>query len=295
MSEMNETKEMNETQEKIRESVSRAYATAVSTEGASCCCGPVEQKGVAAKLAKYTPDELASLPADAVANSFGCGNPLAHVEIGEGEVVLDLGSGAGIDILLAAQRVGPTGRVIGIDMTDEMIERARANIAAAGLNHVEVRRGIIEELPVESSSVDWVISNCVINLSPQKERVFAEIARVLKPGGRMLVSDIVVESLPEAARNSPALYSSCVAGAISEAAYTAGLREAGLGDVEVRERIVYDKSQLETFVQSELPDQCCSLQRDLGGASVGELVGSMVGQVWSAKFFARKPAACCCC
>ncbi len=284
---------MSETHEHVRETVSKAYATAVKSEGAACCCSPTQQKGVAAKLAKYTPDELASLPADAVANSFGCGNPLAHVELGEGEVVVDLGSGAGIDILLAAKRVGPGGRVIGIDMTDEMIERARANIADSGVTHVEVRKGIIEELPVDSSSADWVISNCVINLSPQKDRVFAEIARVLRPGGRMLVSDIVVESLPEAARKSKVLYSSCVGGAISEEAYAAGLREAGLADVEVRERIVYDASQLEAFVQSELPDQRCSLEDDLGGVSVGDLVESIVGKVWSAKFFARKPAACC--
>lgn len=282
---------MSETQEKIRESVSKAYATAVQTEGVSCCGGPVAQKGVVAKLAKYTAEELASLPADAVANSFGCGNPLAHMEIGEGEVVVDLGAGAGIDILLAGKRVGPAGRVIGIDMTDEMIERANQNIAASGMTHVEVRKGIIEKLPVETSSVDWVISNCVINLSPEKDNVFAEIARVLKPGGRMLVSDIVVSDLPEAARKSPALYSSCVAGAISEEAYLDGLRDAGLGDVEVRERITYDAAQLEAFVQSELPNQCCSLEADLGGASVRELIDSLVGKVWSAKFFARKPAA----
>ena len=282
---------MSENHEQVRETVSKAYATAVKSEGAACCCSPTLQKGVAAKLAKYTPDELASLPADAVVNSFGCGNPLAHVELGEGEVVVDLGSGAGIDILLAGKRVGPSGRVIGIDMTDEMIERARANIAESGVTHVEVRKGIIEELPVDSSSADWVISNCVINLSPQKDRVFAEIARVLRPGGRMLVSDIVVESLPEAARKSQALYSSCVAGAISEEAYVSGLREAGMVDVEVRERIVYDASQLGAFIESELLGQCCSVESDLGGGSVSELVESMVGKVWSAKFFARKPGA----
>ena len=154
-------------------------------------------KGVVAKLAGYSDEEFAALPADAVVNSFGCGNPLAFSAVQPGEVVLDLGSGAGIDLLLAARKVGAAGRVIGVDMTEEMIARARANIAAAGIENAEVRQGIIEELPVEDSSVDWVISNCVINLSPEKPRVFAEIARVLKPGGTMLVSDIVAEDLPE--------------------------------------------------------------------------------------------------
>jgi len=245
-----------------------------------------------AKLAGYSKEDLSTLPGQAVTNSFGCGNPLAFSGVKEGDVVLDLGSGAGIDLLIAAKKVGPTGQVIGVDMTDEMIAKARESIAASGMTNIEVRKGIIEDLPVESSSVDWVISNCVINLSPEKPKVFAEIARVLKPGGQMLVSDIVAEQIPASVRADERLYNSCVAGAVSEADYVAGLREAGLGEVEVRERIVYDASQLEAFVQSELgvaDDQgsCC------GGSacsdSVGEIATAMAGKIWSAKVYGRKP------
>ena len=222
-----------------RRSVSEDYARAVTSPAEGCCCSPTP-KGVVAKLAGYTDDEVAVLPPEAVVNSFGCGNPLAFSEVRPGDVVLDLGSGAGIDLLLAAKKVGQNGRVIGVDMTDAMIAKAQENIAAAGLTNVEVRKGIIEELPVEDASVDWVISNCVINLSPEKARVFAEIARVLRPGGRMLVSDIVAEDLPPEISGNRHLYSSCLAGAISEPAYLDGLRQAGLVEVQVRDRLVYD-------------------------------------------------------
>jgi len=238
-------------EQQVRDSVSKAYAKAVSTESeGSCCCSPV-QKGTVAKLAGYSSEELATLPADAVVNSFGCGNPLAFSEIKEGEVVLDLGSGAGIDILLAAKKVGPTGKAIGVDMTDEMIARGKENVAAAGLDNVDLRKGLIEDMPVDAESVDWVISNCVINLSPEKPKVFAEIARVLKPGGRMLVSDIVAEELPDWVLTNDALHNSCIAGAISEGEYLDGLRQVGLVDTEVRDK--------------------------------------MAGKVWSAKIYARKP------
>ena len=282
---------MSTRDDKIRQNVSEDYARAVSTPGSGCCGGPV-QKGVVAKLAGYTDEELAALPLEAVVNSFGCGNPLAYSEVQPGQVVLDLGSGAGIDLLLAARKVGPGGRVIGVDMTDEMIAKARENIAAAKLGNVEVRKGIIEELPVESGTVDWVISNCVINLSPEKPRVFSEIARVLKPGGAMLVSDIVARDLPPAIAESRHLHSSCLAGAISEEAYLGGLRQAGLTDVEVRERLVYDAAQIEAFIGSELKEgsSCCC-----GGPSTSELARTwaprLQGKVWSAKVFARKPAA----
>jgi SAM-dependent methyltransferase len=273
--------------DQIRDNVSKDYARAV-TSSTSCCGGPVP-KGVAAKLAGYSDEELEALPPEAVVNSFGCGNPLAYSEVKPGQVVLDLGSGAGIDLLLAARKVGPTGRVIGVDMTDEMLAKARENIAAARLENVEVRKGIIEELPVETGSVDWVISNCVINLSPEKPRVFAEIARVLRPGGSMLVSDIVAQDLPAEIRLSMALYSSCVAGAISEPEYLAGLEKAGLRDVVVRERLTYDADQLQAFVGSELKDAaaCCC------GPSTSELAKKwapkLEGKIWSAKIFARKP------
>jgi SAM-dependent methyltransferase len=235
-------------QEEIRKQVSRDYARAVNEPGKGCCCGGKEaQKGVVARLAGYGNEDLEGLPADAVVNSFGCGNPVAFAEVAPGETVLDLGSGAGIDILIAARRVGPAGRVIGIDMTDEMIEKARANIAASGLDNIEVRKGIIEEMPVEDASVDWVISNCVINLSPQKPRVFGEIARVLRPGGRILVSDIVARDLPDWVRESRDLYTSCIAGAIGEEEYVAGLEAAGLQEVEIRDRLVYEASQIRSF------------------------------------------------
>ena len=283
----------------IRISVSEDYARAVrSPAGGSCCGGgaPVP-KGVTARIAGYTDEDFAALPAEAVVNSFGCGNPLAFSEVAPGDVVLDLGSGAGIDLLIAADKVGPKGRVIGVDMTDDMIARARANVTTAGATNVEVRKGIIEELPVESGSVDWVISNCVINLSPEKDRVFAEIARVLKPGGRMLVSDIMVEDLPEWARKSMALYASCIAGAISEQEYLAGLRRAGLEEIEVKARVVYDAGQLAAIAGSELGEEaakamsCCCGGASLSAEQLEGVAKGLEGKVWSAKLAARKPRA----
>lgn len=284
--------------DKQRKTVSDDYAKVVQSPAPSDCCGTPAQKGVVAKLAGYTSEELAALPAEAVVNSFGCGNPLAFSAVAPGDVVLDLGSGAGIDLLLAAKKVGAAGRVIGVDMTDAMLAKARENIAAAGLDNAEVRQGIIEDLPVESASVDWVISNCVINLSPEKAKVFAEIARVLKPGGRMLVSDIVAEELPTAITSNAQLYSSCLAGAISEAAYLEGLREAGLVDVEVRDRIVYDTAQVEAFIGTELVEappatSCCG---GCGGeghttqALAKRWAPKLQGKIASVQVTARKPA-----
>ena len=283
--------------DETRASVSEAYTRAV-TSPSSCCCGDVSPKGVTAKLAGYGADDIAALPADAVENSFGCGNPLAFAEVNEGDVVLDLGSGAGIDLLLAARKVGQSGRVIGVDMTDAMIERARANAAAAGFDTIEVRKGIIEDLPVDTASVDMLISNCVINLSPEKDRVFAEIARVLKPGGRMRVSDIVVQGLPDWIKGSPELYSSCVAGAISEDAYVAGLKAAGLEQVEIADRMVYDPAQLESLVGTEIVELvgessgCCGGSPTTlpAGVDLDKAVADLEGKVWSDIFLARKPA-----
>jgi SAM-dependent methyltransferase len=280
--------------EDIRGNVSKSYADAVTKAGGSSCCGgePV-QKGVVVKLGGYRREELAALPAEAVVNSFGCGNPVALAGLREGDVVLDLGSGAGIDLFLAAKRVGPKGKAIGVDMTDEMIAKARENIVAGGFTNVEIRKGLIEDLPVLDGSVDWVISNCVINLSPEKSRVFREIARVLKPGGQMLVSDIVAQDLPKEILDDPALYSSCVSGAVSEEDYLAGLRAAGLEAVEVRDRLVYDPAQLEAFFASELPEnepgeRCCGTATG-DPAWLREMARRMVGKIWSAKIYARKP------
>lgn len=279
---------MEKRAEDVRKEVSKAYAEAVTkpVAKASCCGGPAPQKGAVVNFAGYSKADLAGVPEEAAVNSFGCGDPVAMAALGPGEVVLDLGSGAGIDLFLAAQKVGPSGRVIGVDMTDEMIAKANQNIKAGKYTNVEVRKGIIEALPVENGSVDWVISNCVINLSPEKPRVFAEIARVLKPGGRMLVSDIVAEELPEEIRRSAELYSSCIAGAISEADYLAGLRAAGLTDVEVRARLVYDADQLEAFAASETESVCACMQ---DAAQLGAIARSLKGKIWSAKIYARKP------
>jgi SAM-dependent methyltransferase len=270
----------------VHEAVRHAYTQALDRAEAGragCCSAPTGRAaagGVAATLAGY-----AAAPAayqDAAASSFGCGNPLAFAGVEPGQTVLDLGSGAGYDLLLAADRVGATGKVIGIDMTDAMIEAARRNAARAGHDHVEVRKGLIEALPVADASVDWVISNCVINLSPDKPRVFAEIARVLRPGGRFAISDIVVDELPAWIRGHAAAYAACVAGAISETEYLAGLRAAGLVDVTVTERQVYDADQLRALVASDL--ESFGLDPTLLDRGLGEVVG----KVWSARLTGRR-------
>jgi arsenite methyltransferase len=281
----------NKAPQDVRDGVSAHYTLAV-TQGSGCCAG--SDCSPFAEAAGYGEAQIDGLPADAIASSFGCGNPVAWSEVAEGDVVLDLGSGAGIDLLLAARRVGATGKVIGVDMTPAMIEAARANIEQAGLQGVvEVRQGLIEELPIEDGTVDHVISNCVINLSPEKDKVFAEIARVLKPGGRISISDIVAENLDEAIRNSPLLHSSCIGGAISEDAYRGGLETAGLEQVEVADRIVHDEQTVGALVESEvkgLVSSCCGGELsddELSGLS--EQARGLVGNFWSARFVGRKP------
>lgn len=284
----------------IRSTVAQAYARAVTapTSGSSCCggasCGSATLQSPTAVLAGYETDELSDLPAAAIEKSFGCGNPLAFSEVKPGETVLDLGSGAGIDLLIAAKKVGPTGRVIGVDMTDAMIEKARTNIAASGHANVEVRKGYIEELPVEDGSVDWVISNCVINLSPDKPAVFREIARVLKPGGRIRVSDMVVESLPDEVRDNEVIYAGCIGGAISERDYLAGLEAAGLVDAQAAERLVYSGDQLAFLLgdgaHGDSANASCCGVGPLTGVDVNAVARSMEGQVASVLFTARKPS-----
>jgi SAM-dependent methyltransferase len=198
----------------------------------------------------YRAEDLGTVPEGANLG-LGCGNPAAIAALKPGEVVLDLGSGAGHDLILAARAVGPTGRAIGVDMTDAMLAAARANLALAGATNAEVRKGLIEELPVADASVDFVISNCVINLSPDKPAVFRELARVLKPGGRFSISDVVAEDLPEALRTSAAAHAACVGGAIPEAEYLAGLRAAGFTDVCVESRFPYDADALEALAVSD--------------------------------------------
>jgi ubiquinone/menaquinone biosynthesis C-methylase UbiE len=282
----------------IRKSVSEAYARAISAAKPSCCktartcCGPDSStKSSVAELIRYDKDDIQSHP-EAAASSFGCGNPLAFSGVREGDTVLDLGSGVGFDLLLASDKVGTRGRVIGIDMTDEMIARARKNIKAAGATNIEVRKGLIEELPVESSSVDWVISNCVINLSPEKAKVFKEIHRVLKPGGQISISDIVAEELPEEILNNKELYNSCIAGAISEKDYLAGLTEAGLIDLEVTERLFFETAQIKAAFDDEdsgLAQLFHGLSESERQKAIDRLISQAAGKVWSAKFTAKKP------
>jgi len=221
--------------DQLRADVRDHYARAALTvlEGPGCCGGdapgdPVFGPGL------YTPDELAPLPADAVAASLGCGNPTAVADLRPGETVLDLGSGGGIDVLLAARRVAPGGTAYGLDMTDEMLTLAIRNAAEAGVGNARFVKGEIEAIPLPDASVDVVISNCVINLSTEKLRVFAEIARVLRPGGRLGVSDVVADDdLSPADRAERGDFAGCIAGALSFGEYAAGLAEAGLAEIRL--------------------------------------------------------------
>ena len=209
-----------------------------AAQGAGGCCGssPLVQ------LSGYGAEELQKLPGDAVQSSFGCGNPVSFAGVEPGQTVVDIGSGAGIDCLLAAERVGRSGRVIGLDMTPIMIERATANAAAAGLSNVEFRLGDADSMPIEDDTADWIVSNCVINLAPEKKKVFSEAYRVLKPGGRISVSDIVA-TLPRVFR-SAVLYASCLSGALPEKDYLDAISAAGFGEATVVARHVYDVEQL---------------------------------------------------
>lgn len=287
---------MNTAEFKIKKAVRERYIAAVTSNNTDCCekscCGgttAIDQSlpdGRVVTAAGYDQKELSALPADTVVNSFGCGNPLAFTEVKPGETVVDIGSGAGIDCLLAARKVGPNGRVIGIDMTPIMIEKAKENAKRAGASNIEFRRGEAESMPIEDTTADWIISNCVINLSPDKPQVFKEAFRVLKPGGRLSITDIMVENLPWILRRSMNLYTSCVAGAISEARYLQGLREAGFSDVQVTERIVYDRDQtINLLKEIELFGGAIRfLRRPL----LAILDRSIIGKIWSAKVTARK-------
>ena len=213
-----------------REVRARYAAAAVQASAGDCCSG--DPTSIGPEL--YSALERAELPDAAVLASLGCGNPIAVAELHEGERVLDLGSGGGIDVLLSARRVGPTGRAIGLDMTDEMLALAQRNAADAGATNVEFVRGHIEDIPLPAESVDVVISNCVINLAADKPAVFREIARVLRPGGRMGVTDIVAEDrLTAAERAERGSYTGCIAGALSFSEFRAGLEAVGLTDVSV--------------------------------------------------------------
>jgi arsenite methyltransferase len=229
--------------DELREEVRRKYAEAAlrvtgGPAGCGCgsgsCCADGETDAAKFGEALYDAEQRGELPDAAALASLGCGNPTAVADLHEGEVVLDLGSGGGIDVILSAKRVGETGLAYGLDMTDEMLALARANAAAAAVKNAVFLKGVIEEIPLPAESVDVVISNCVINLSTDKARVLTEIARVLKPGGRVGVSDVVAEDeLTSAQRAERGSYVGCIAGALSKAEYEAGLEAAGFDDVEV--------------------------------------------------------------
>jgi arsenite methyltransferase len=220
--------ELNEVREAVRE---RYAAAARSSEG---CCSPADDTGV---FGGTLYDEAAGeVPEAALNASLGCGVPTAVADLHEGETVLDLGSGAGADVLISSRRVGLTGKAIGLDMTDEMLELARANAAEAGVENAEFLKGYLEQMPLPDASVDVVISNCVINLSGDKPKVLAEAARVLRPGGRFAVSDVIADpDMDEATRADMAAWTGCVAGALTEAEFRGALRDAGFADIEIRE------------------------------------------------------------
>ena len=264
-----------------------------SPQEASCCapqqascCGPsqtdVTQLANAMRL--YSAQELTDLPESVTDVALGCGNPTAIAELKPGEVVLDLGSGGGIDCFLAARQVGPQGRVIGLDMTSEMVRLARQNARKVGATNVEFRYGEMEDMPLPDETVDVIISNCVINLSPDKDKVFSEAYRVLRPRGRLAVSDIVTHGpLPEVVRNNLEAWAGCVAGALDEAVYLDKMRQAGFTQVEVTARNFAEVEQW-----AEL-DEAREIAQDLDEAVVSEFMGQLKGKVASIKVVARKP------
>ena len=231
-------------EEEIKKYVRDRYAR-TANQGSSCCqpasscCGGGRQTDIISKSIGYTDQDLKVVPEGANLG-LGCGNPLALASLREGETVLDLGSGAGFDCFLAARQVGKSGKVIGVDMTPEMLDKARGNAKKGEFTNVEFRLGEIENLPVADNQVDMVISNCVINLAPDKERVFQEAFRVLKPGGRLMVSDIVLKKeLPEEIRNSVAAYTACVAGAETRENYLGAIRAAGFQEARILDETVF--------------------------------------------------------
>lgn len=259
----------------VKSSVKEHYAKVVSSESrGSCCCQPpstfeevVKGKKIA-KMVGYSEEELTSIPEDAAGNALGCGNPLAFADVKEGEVVLDIGSGAGIDVLLASKKVGKSGRVIGLDMTPEMIERGKKNVEEAGIDNIEFRLGEAESMPIGDETVDLIISNCVINLSPDKKKVFKEAYRVLKPGGRMLISDIVTHNLPHEIKESMDAWVGCVAGALEEEDYLGVIRDAGFKDVEVVGKMVFDEGVVRGLISGsgsdDLAKEALSLAKSAG-------------------------------
>ena len=249
------TTETNEIHQIVRDHYAAAALRATTASVASCCgdggCGGQATDPISADL--YDAQQVAELPGDAVLASLGCGNPTALAELNAGDVVLDLGSGGGIDVLLSAARVGPTGRAYGLDMTDEMLALANRNKAQAGATNVEFLKGTIEDIPLPDSSVDVIISNCVVNLASDKAQVLREAFRVLKPGGRFAVSDIVVRGdMPDGVRQSMEAWAGCLAGALEETQFVGLLADAGFVDASVEPTRVYTADDARSVLSEDV-------------------------------------------
>jgi arsenite methyltransferase len=259
-----------------------SIARSVSDAGAVACCDPAMRCCDPITKNLYGAEEKGLLPENAVLASLGCGNPTALIELKAGETVLDLGSGGGIDVLLSARRVGPTGKAYGLDMTDDMLALARENQRQAGATNVEFLKGEIESIPLPNGSVDVVISNCVINLSADKDRVLREAFRVLRPGGRFAVSDVVVRGeVPDAVRSSMLLWVGCIAGALEQEDYRAKLMAAGFVDVDFETTRSYDIEDARVFLTE-------------AGVSVDAIAPLVEGKFQSAFIRGTKPKAPCC-
>jgi arsenite methyltransferase len=257
----------------VRERYGKAALQVVTGAKSGCCggsCGVSTDDPITSNL--YSESETATLPAEAVLASLGCGNPSALAELHEGEVVLDLGSGGGIDVLLSAKRVGPTGKVYGLDMTDEMLALARDNQRKAGVQNVEFLKGDIEAIPLPDASVDVIISNCVVNLAADKRKVITEAFRVLKPGGRFAVSDVVVRGeVPSEVRSSMELWIGCIAGALTERDFHAFMGEAGFEAIDIEPTRIYEFEDAKAFLsESGLDTEV--LAREVGGRVMGAFV-----------------------
>jgi len=271
----------------IKEVVKEKYGQAalrVSTGGSSCCgAGPTLDGGcdpITSNL--YDTTQTTELPQEAVQASLGCGNPTALARLNPGEIVLDLGSGGGIDVLLSARRVGPTGRAYGLDMTDEMLALARENQRKAGVANVEFLKGEIEQIPLPDDSVDVIISNCVINLSADKDRVLAEAFRVLKPGGRFAVSDVVTKGdVPPEVRKSVLAWVGCIAGALEQDDYRAKLQRVGFDQVDLEPTRIYRVEDAREFLSGQ-------------GIDVDKIAPQVDGKFMSAFVRAVKPQSSCC-
>ena len=258
----------------IHETVREHYAERIKSSAS--CCGPSDCCSPESNL--YPADLLTTIPSDVASTSYGCGDPITLASLTPGQTVLDLGSGAGLDCLLAAQKVGPEGRVIGVDMTPEMIERAKANAKRVNATNVEFRQGYLEDLPVDSNTVDVIISNCVINLSPDKEKVFNEAFRVLAPGGKLAVSDIVTDGeLPEIVRNSLSAWAGCVAGAVEAKDYIGMMESVGFTDIFIKP-VFFDKETVDSALD-EMKLDVTEYPRE-----------AVYKAVYSAKITAYKPA-----